>query len=76
MDRFFGNPFDPMITPNRSCRRAWMHPSELIQDRANELKLTLETGSERTVIYLDAGIHRRASVWRVIGSRSESGRCP
>lgn len=54
--RFFGNPFDLMISPNDAYRLAWVLPPDAIIDGSNELELTLAAGAERQVIYIDAGI--------------------
>ena len=53
--RFFGNPFDPMISP-RNNRRAWLLPEALIQDGPNDLDVELEKGPAANVVYVDAGV--------------------
>jgi hypothetical protein len=56
VSRFFGNPFDGMISPP-SHRRAWVLPRAAIADGRNEVVVT--TGEARVqVIYLDCGVPR------------------
>jgi len=54
--RFFGNPFDSLISPTDAHRRAWVLPPDAIVEGANEVELSLVKGDERKVIYIDAGI--------------------
>jgi hypothetical protein len=54
--RFHGNPFDLMISPGESYRRAWILPPDAIVNGTNEIELTLEAGAERQLIYMDAGV--------------------
>ena len=56
--RFFGNPFDPMISP-RNHRRAWFLPEEWIHDGINHLEVELLEGPAVKIIYIDADISRR-----------------
>jgi len=53
--RFFGNPFDLMISP-QSNRRAWLLPEELINDGPNDLQVELEKGQPVNVVYVDIGV--------------------
>lgn len=52
--RFYGNPFDRMISPLRN-RVAFVIPSHLIKQGDNELRISAH-GGEATVIYIDAAI--------------------
>jgi hypothetical protein len=54
--RFFGNPFDRMISPTDAHRRAWVLPPDAIVEGSNEVELTMVSSDEREVIYIDAGI--------------------
>jgi hypothetical protein len=56
VSRFFGNPYDRLITPNDGHRLAWTLPPEAINDGANELELTLSSGDELNVVHIDAGV--------------------
>lgn len=56
LTRFFGNPFDLMISPDDKHRRAWVLPPETIADGTNEIELTLASGEQKQVVYIDAGI--------------------
>ena len=53
--RFFGNPFDPMISP-AGHRRAWRLPAGLVRDGLNGIRVALEGPEPVKLIYLDAGI--------------------
>jgi hypothetical protein len=56
VSRFFGNPFDGMISPPLH-RRAWDLPRNAIVEGSNEVVVT--TGADRVqVIYLDCGVPR------------------
>lgn len=57
--RFFGNPFDPMISPLEN-RRAWLLPTALIQDGQNMVDVELKTGQNVCLVYVDAGVPRHA----------------
>jgi len=52
--RFFGNPFDPMISPPEH-RQAWYLPEDRVRDGINRLKVELQEGPPVKVIYVDAG---------------------
>jgi len=56
VSRFFGNPFDLMISPNHSHRRAWIIPKEILRNGLNELAITVNGEQDIKVIYLDAWI--------------------
>ena len=53
--RFFGNPFDGMISP-RNHRRAWTLPAEFMVDGMNKLELKVASGDSINVIYIDVAM--------------------
>ena len=53
--RFFGNPFDPMISP-AGHRRAWRLPPELVREGRNTVQVELAQGKSFKLVYLDIGI--------------------
>jgi hypothetical protein len=53
--RFFGNPFDSMISP-QNHRRAWILPEEFINIGQNDIEVEIENRDKINVIYLDIGI--------------------
>ncbi len=53
--RFFGNPFDGMISP-AGHRCAWEVPEDLLAAGNNELSLTLASGDAVNVVYIDLAI--------------------
>jgi len=50
--RFYGNPFDGMISPEEN-RRAWAFPVSILRDGLNSLEVTLAAGPEINIIYID-----------------------
>jgi hypothetical protein len=52
---FYDNPYDKMITPDATHRRAWALPASVVRDGRNEIVLTLESGGPVTVHWIDAG---------------------
>lgn len=55
VSRFFGNPFDGMISPRRH-RRAWLVPADLPRDGVNSVELKLLAGEAVNVIYIDVAV--------------------
>jgi len=55
--RFFGNPYDGMISPPGN-RRAWFLPESLIQNGPNEVEVELNEGRAVNIVYVDVGIPR------------------
>jgi len=53
--RFFGNPFDPMISP-RKHRRAWLLPRGIVKAGLNTIEVTMKAGKPIKIVYLDVGI--------------------
>ncbi len=56
VSRFFGNPFDGMISPP-SHRRAWILPRSCIAEKRNVIRVEAE-GATIQIIYMDCGIPR------------------
>ena len=54
--RFFGNPFDLMITPDHSHRRAWTLPKEILINGSNNVEIRVNSDQDIKVVYLDAWI--------------------
>ena len=52
---FFGNPFDPMISP-AAHRQAWALPSALIREGVNKVRIAIDSGEPVKLIYVDAGV--------------------
>ncbi len=55
--RFFGNPFDGMISPvNHRC--AWTVPEGVLVNGLNNLVLRLSSGEAMDILYIDLAIPR------------------
>ncbi len=54
VSRFYASPFDLMISPNHSHRRAWTVPKEIVKNGLNDVSVTVNSGQDIKVIYLDA----------------------
>ena len=56
VSRFFGNPFDLMISPNHSHRRAWTLPKEILRNGLNDVEITVNGDRNIKMVYLDAWV--------------------
>jgi hypothetical protein len=61
--RFFGNPFDAMISPvNHRC--AWIVPEGALVNGLNDLSLQLTSGEGINIIHIDLGIPNKGDARR------------